>query len=390
VPDLSYQGPAGATSTGGTSDTSTSDTSEASTSDTSGVNDTRSDDTSPPCAGWWEPGWAYRRSIVFDNSEQAEDLEAFTVLVTLDAAMFDYAKAEPSGADLRFVDEDGTTVLPHHIEHWDPTGTSQLWLRVERIDAGSAEDHVWLYYGNDAADEVLDPAGTYDEHHAGVWHLQETGGALVDSATGIACTWLGGGAGMQGAAGRIDGAVELDGVTDAVSCGADRIPDTVDSTITAWVRLPLTGDNHQALVSLEHFPAPFPGLSLYISRNDGAIGTRIDNGYVYAQDPDGFVAADEWAFVAMRNHRDSTRGYIEVSRDGGAWETLVAGDTNDLRIEPGTELMFGQGEGPNQLVHGLIDEISISSTTRSDAWIRAQHLSGLGMFVSVATEQSCP
>jgi biopolymer transport protein ExbB len=312
------------------------------------------------------------------------------VLVTLDAETFDYAKAEPSGLDLRVIDDDGTTILPHHIERWDPAGTSQVWVRVERIDAGSAEDHVWLYYGNDAAGDVLDPAGTYDAHHAGVWHLHETSGALVDSANDIACTWLGGGSGRQGAAGRIGGAVALDGNEDVVSCGEDRIPDTTESTITAWVRLSLTGDNHQAIVSVEHFPAPFPGLSLYISRDDGAIGTRIDNGYVYAQDPANLVAVEAWAFVAMRNHRHPTRGYVEVSRDGGAWETLVAGDTNDLRIEPGTALSFGQGAGPNEGARGLVDEISISSTVRSDAWIRAQYLSGLGSFVSIASEQSCP
>lgn len=381
MPDPSYLGPASTAST---------ETGNTSTGDTSGMDGASSDDTAQPCAGWWDTGWAHRRSIVFDDGAQVEALEAFTVLVTLDAATFDYAKAEASGTDLRFVGDDGT-VLPHHVERWDPAGTSHVWVRVERIDAGSAEDRVWLYYDNDAADEASDPAGTYDEHHAGVWHLHETRGALVDSATGIACTWLGGGTGMQAAAGRIGGAVELDGFVDVASCGVDHIPDTVDSTITAWVRLPLTGDEHQAIVSLEYFPAPFTGLSLYVRSTDGAIGTRVGNGYSYAADPAGFVTADEWAFVAMRSHRHATRGYIEVSRDGGAWETLVAGNTSDLRIDPGTALMFGQGAGPgtNQHARGLVDEISISSTLRSDAWIRAQHRSGLGTFATVASEQSC-
>jgi len=349
-------------------------------------------ETEDACPGWWDAGWSRRRRLVFDGAEVAEDLEAFTVLVTLDAATFDYDPVAPGGADLRFVDDDGTTVLGHHVERWDPLGTSLLWVRAERIDAGGAA-HAWLYYGNDGASDGSDRAGSYDASYVGVWHLDEIRGPHVDAAAGIACAWQEGGGGTQDAAGRIGGASEFDGTDDIIECGVDQIPATDRATITAWVRLPLQGDLRQAVVSLESLDSPYAGLSLYVRRNDGAIGTQSNNGYVFSSQPSNMVAADQWAFLAVRSVRDDMRGTLEVSQNGEAWELIASGNTNDLGIEPGTPLALGKwpGRGANRAMDGTLDEVRISRVARSDAWVRAQYLSDTGALVQVEAEQAyCP
>lgn len=366
------------TATDGTGPTSTRGTGPDDPSDTSST-DATSSDTTDGCPGWWDPQWAHRHRLVLDDRGQAEDLEAFTVLVTLDAATFDYALTKPGGTDLRFVDDDGTTELPYHIEHWDPAGTSQVWVRVDRIDAAPSEDYLWLYHGNEAAPSVLDPAGSYDEHHQGVWHLHETAGPHIDSAAGTVCTWLDTGTGTQDAAGQIDGANDFDG--DGINCGQGSIADATSFTLTAWVRMPLTGNPNQSIVSLESIRAPRSGQSLYIRRSDGAVGTWHDGGYAYAVGV--AVSPAQWAFVALRGEQDPARGSIEVSVDGEPWQPLVAGDTTDLQLAPGTPLFLGQwpGRGPNTNARGTIDEVRISSVARSDAWIRAQYLAARGLLV---------
>lgn len=346
-----------------------------------------------PARGWWDPGWSYRHRLSFDRSEQDEALLDFTVLIVLRQGEFDYSKAAPDGADLRLVDDDGSSALPYHIERWDPAGDSTLWVRVPTIDAGATDDHIWLYYGNPRAPAARDLAGSWDDAYVGVWHLEESSGAHVDSTIGIGCLWAGGGAGSQDAPGQVAGAVDFDGIEDGIDCGNDQILDSEFHTITAWVRLDLLGDNHQSIVNVESTNNPFRGIGLYVRRMDGAIGKWLGNNYHYARMPENMVQADTWSFLAIRGRRGNPDGYLEVSQDGGPWETIRSGNTNNLELQPGTALLLGKWDGPgaNVSTQGTIDEVRISNVARSDDWVRAHYLSSSEQFVSDAGEQPlCP
>src|SRR6185436_2753180 len=138
-------------------------------------------------ADWWDPRFGQRRRLVFNNSGQSQALDDFVVLVVLradGATPFDYSHARPDGADLRFVDDDGVTQLKHHVERWQPGGVSYLWVRVQRIDAAPASDHIWLYHGNPTASAVDDEAGTYAADFGAVFHLGEASGSFRDSVSG--------------------------------------------------------------------------------------------------------------------------------------------------------------------------------------------------------------
>jgi len=87
---------------------------------------------------WWNVQWLNRTKITFNNTNSAEDLLNFPVL---------------GGADIRFVDGDGTP-LDYEIEAWDDTPGSEsakVWVKVPRIDAGSTTDFIHLYYNNTGA-----------------------------------------------------------------------------------------------------------------------------------------------------------------------------------------------------------------------------------------------
>ena len=88
--------------------------------------------------------------ISFKNQGRGQ-LTDFPVLVRLDSARVNYDELQDEGADLRFIDADQQTELPHDIELWAPGGASFVWVRVPLIDAGSGADHIWLYFNNDSA-----------------------------------------------------------------------------------------------------------------------------------------------------------------------------------------------------------------------------------------------
>src|SRR5215475_7299892 len=105
---------------------------------------------------WWDRGWAHRARLQFHNPVGVA-VDGIVVQAVMDGSRIDLSDAASDGADLRFVEDDGT-VLPYELEQWSPTPVA--WVRVPTIDPGDA-DHVWLYYGNVGASSVEDPGATW-------------------------------------------------------------------------------------------------------------------------------------------------------------------------------------------------------------------------------------
>ncbi|MFI5371238.1 MAG: DUF2341 domain-containing protein [Candidatus Eisenbacteria bacterium] len=105
--------------------------------------------------------WKYRRQVVVDNSSNPASLTDYPVRIDLDAAHFDFTRADAQGADLRLTDQDGSTMLSFWREGWDAVGRSgRLWLKIPSIPAhGTAT--VYLYYGNAAAADRSDGPATF-------------------------------------------------------------------------------------------------------------------------------------------------------------------------------------------------------------------------------------
>jgi hypothetical protein len=333
----------------------------------------------------WNPDWSRRRRLVFDNSGQAGALTAFPVLVKLDSDNFDYTRTQNAGQDLRFVDRDGA-LLAHEIERWNEQGASFVWVKVPEIDGSSSSDFVYMLYGNDQAPDAQAKAAVWSEGYQGVWHLKESTGAHVDSAQSISCTWSGGGFGSQNAAGQIGRANSFD--NNNIDCGIDKVTDTAGSTITAWLNPQLAGDSNQTVVSLDSLSGDESGIGLHMSRM-GELGTMHNQGYIYGNST---IAQNAWTYAAIRATRAASGGSIEVSANGGAWESIASGDTSNLQIVAGTPLTFAESSGSGQAAgyYGRIDEIRISGVARSDDWIRAQYLSMNNNFIQfVSDPQEC-
>ena len=117
-----------------------------------------------------------RVALVLDNSTSGSDLDRFPLLVPLDPDVIAYDLVRDPSVDLRFHDELTATDLPFEVEHWDPSGESDVWVLVPHIAARSTTTRVVMYVGAEAHG-AADPGAVWTDYSL-VFH----GDALVDSA----------------------------------------------------------------------------------------------------------------------------------------------------------------------------------------------------------------
>ena len=111
---------------------------------------------------WLSNDWAYRREITIDNTSNSNDLTDYQVKITLDNTNFDFSHANSDGSDIRFTDDDGSTLLYHWIEKWDSTNQEAIiWVKVPSIPASSNKT-IYMYYGNASASDASDGDNTFE------------------------------------------------------------------------------------------------------------------------------------------------------------------------------------------------------------------------------------
>ena len=102
------------------------------------------------------PEWKHAGSIWLLTTPDGANLpaeakvEQFPVLVRLQRDFFDFAEAQPGGADVRFSSSHGER-LAYQIEEWDVArGVASIWVRVPVIK-GNARQELKIYWGNSTA-----------------------------------------------------------------------------------------------------------------------------------------------------------------------------------------------------------------------------------------------
>ena len=339
---------------------------------------------------WWDPAFARRVKITFDNQASAEALVDFPVMIRLDPVRFEYAAALAGGDDVRFVDAGGSA-LAFEIERWTEDGESWLWLRVPQIDAGSTTDHVYLYYANPMASPAQSPGQVWSGTHLAVYHLaDDPGGTVVRDSSN---------ANNDGEplnmssndliAGRVGDGFDFDGNNDYVALGGDHvaafeIEPGEASTIEAWMRSTtadrqlLTDEASCAGWGIELNAAGELSGRLFLDSNAGCPAAEV---YIL-DSPSAGYADGMWHHVALVIDRPG--GVMRLHVDGSLVATHAAEIDNAL-AGGGFYDRIGTNFNNTRPFEGSIDEVRIASVARSTAWIAAQHASmidGLATFAS--------
>ncbi len=329
----------------------------------------------PPATDWWNTAWTRRLKLTLDNSGQAENLSDFQLLVALNGTRLTYADAQANGADVRFTDAAGNP-LSYEIESWNPAGTSYLWVRVPQIAASSSSGYIYLYYGNPGAAAGANAAAVW-AGYGGVWHLNGGGADASSNANhGTAVN-------TTTAAGAIGNALNFNGSSSYVDV-LNPVGLSITGTLTgeAWIRVGNVANQGNPRV-YDKKSSPWTSAAGYTleykpgQRNITELGSGSD---LLRAEP--ITANTAWHYVAAV-HLGNGSG--RIYQDG---VDITTDSTVGQLVADGTRFRIGQqtwgGEGWN----GGIDEVRISASARSAAWIRAQNLSMRDTFIAYGAPES--
>jgi len=336
-------------------------------------------------------GWEYRKMITVNHSMVAGDLENFPVVLELtDSDLRD--KAQDDGDDILFMNGAGVaTRLYHEIEEFDSsTGRLITWVNISSLSP-TVDTSFYLYYGNMGSSTQQCPEKVWDSDFMLVQHFNERTGALFDS-TGYSNDGIPYGGVTQDALGKIGNADGFDGSNDYIECenSASLNPSTYIS-LEAWYKpVSFYGSGNDPIIDKGYYEDH----NLYYQYHLGVCG----DSYPTAQSQFSFYIANS-AIQSVRTGNNfwitNVWYHIVGTYDGSTMRLYVNGVLIDSEnvvsamADFGKDLRIGRFTNRNNCLPGTIDEVRISSSARSAAWILTEYINqeDPSEFVEVGPEE---
>jgi len=310
--------------------------------------------------------WPYRKTITVQNANVASDLASFPLLVKINQDANLGAEAQSDGEDIRFATSSGV-ILPYEREEYHVTsgsGSGVFWVKVPTIKAtgtgnGSGAT-IYLYYGKADAADGQSRTSVWDSNFVGVWHLSGSTLSGLDS-TGNANNGAVSGASIT--AGKVDGAGSFDGTDDRLSIADNDAFDVDYLTISAWAKADVNN-------KWQYIAAKNSGTQQW------DLGRDSDGKYyIAAWNSDGTLVTDAhsaatastgtWEFVNYIYNGTTATCYVNAS-------AVISDDVTGVLRKGVSSLTIGS-EGTNNYWDGSIDELRVSSSARSVAWVTFEY-----------------
>jgi len=311
-------------------------------------------------SGQWLDGYSYRKEITIDAGQVfgTTDLADYPFLVSLTdpdlKSVFHGGLVFSDNAwDIRFTENDGTTLLDHEVELFTPTnGELVTWVRIPVLSY--AEDtKVYMYFGNQSVDSNSSTSNTWSTDYRGVWHLNDN----ADDASQFSNHGVNNGAVSVTA--KIGNGLKFDGIDDNINIpNSASINITGDITMEAWARVTNESDVNWVITGKNY--------DYWLWYEDTTL--RFYAGETNVVDTITFTT-NQWYHVAgtydgsiMRLFLDGT----EVASKPNA--TPTSNDSN----APLTIGNYPPTPDPWNFT-GDIDEVRISGYTHSGDWIKTSY-----------------
>jgi hypothetical protein len=358
--------------------------------------------------------WWYYKKIVFNNALISENLVNFPVLINLTKAGSEFwSHVGSSYHDLRFVDADGTTDLHFEVEYWNYAANEALvWVKVPTIDANSATDFIYVYYGNPSPppSSFLNSPQTWNADFRMVQHLEETSGTQFDSTINDNDGTPTNGVTQGLSPSLIDGADRFDGTNQYVNCTNNASLRVTTFTLEAWINK--TGTGVATGTGSGGFPSPSSIIPVLTKGkyqvDDPGYNVNYFIGIVLSNNTVGFdfedntnggnhplcsitaITNSQWYYLTATYDGTSMKIYINGALDiaRAFSNSTTVPDTNPWSVAIASAISGPVGGTPARdgAFAGLIDEARISSGARSAEWIKAQYLSMGDQFVTFEGE----
>jgi hypothetical protein len=290
--------------------------------------------------------------------------------ITADAQLAMHAKVD--GSDIRFTLGDNTPIAHQRVRYVAGNGALVAWVRIPALTNSTS---ILMYYGNSAAPDQQNVAGTWDPSFKGVWHLDEASGganALRDSTTNANHgTNLGGAA--PNTPGQLSNGVSFDGTDDYVEVPNSTSLDTTPNaaTFSMWARFtdPSAGRFQFLIISSNAFAGTPDGYS-WATQPDGDFYI-----YPWVGDVNNFnvvtnpLPDDAWRHVAATFNFGNKTANIYVN---GVLQTNATTNTTTLWAQQAAPAAWRFGGTPDDAPNyfaGTLDEIRVANVVRSANWL---------------------
>lgn len=234
---------------------------------------------------WYNTSWNFRKKIVIDESliTVTSNESNFPILININDSDL-ASKANSDGSDIRFTDEDGTTLLEYDIEAYNQ-GKLTAWVEIPTLSYNT-DTQIFMYYGNSTATSAEDSTAVFgsDENYVGVYYMNTTPTSTLSDASSYSNDLTSGGSMTSDdlVNGEIDKGLEYDGTNDYLTRTDDSDFDFAASDTwyaTTWVNAAVQAGGSSE--DTYYFDAHNAGIALANSPNnldDGSTSTFANNG----------------------------------------------------------------------------------------------------------------
>ncbi|MFX1379877.1 MAG: DUF2341 domain-containing protein [Promethearchaeota archaeon] len=352
----------------------------------------------------WEPPnshyFAYYKLITIDHNEVSGTAihNNFPFLFSIVDKDLKY-HAQSDGDDIAFAA--GGDWLDHEILVFDQTYSSteaqlDVWVQIPYLYS-TVNTTIAMYYGNSTMAARENPEGVWDSYYEGVYHLDDD---FLDSTSRNRDGTNTGSVDIEGKIG--DGQdFEHDDGSDNINIGTWSVSGS-KITIQAWVKYESfdsiwsgysdarvlsknsgTSDSSEYHVwMLGTYNQSLTENGPYYLRGRIKTGTNDAAGTSTVEATSGPLSINTWYLVSIRYDGSN----INLVLDGNT--VYTESKTGALR-ENNWPITIGNSPTGARPIDAIIDEVKISSTIRSDAWLRTEYdnQNDPSTFGSVGSEQ---
>lgn len=335
--------------------------------------------------------YTYYKTITINQSMVNQSIGAgyFPLLVSItDSDLVDHAQSD--GDDIVFANSTGLGLLPYEIESWNSTsGELVAWVNISDIKNVST---IRMYYNDSDGENLEDASGVWDSNYMMVHHLQETdidGGAgdIVDSTSNNNDGTTQNMETADQVTGQIDGSMDFDGTNEYIDVTDDSTLDGyTQATWSAWMKSADVTIENKGIVSKydavagqrswgvrQAYDTPYE-IDLIVSSDGATYDISLSTGYS--------LSNNTMTFVTVTYNAGTVKFYKDgdfVSQDANTHTSIYAGSKNAFI-----------GAYRTNYFDGIIDEVKVSNTDRSAAYIQTDYnqTASPALFISVGDEQS--
>ncbi len=312
-------------------------------------------------------GYSERLKGVVNSSQVSgsTDLTNFPVLMSFTVPRLRHTSSggevqNINGYDIVFTTGNGSTIMSHQIETYDPTtGQIEFWVRFPTLSA-TTDTPFYIYFGNPSVSTDPSSTNVWDSNYKMVLHMN--GDTNDASGVGTDAT----DSGTTDVAGQIGRAREYGNnqgdVIFVPDNGVSPLDITGNITISFWVNISNLNEGPDFVTKGDYTD----GYSTWVTGGGGNARGRL----VYQINNDalqgsatGQIANGTWSYLTFTRSPTERSIYIDGVLD--VFDNSTASfNTNDDPLYIST---------PAYDFEGIMDEVRISDVTRSADWIATEY-----------------